>query len=228
MTGLPSLRSVGCAGSGSWPQTYRIGMRESIPFRESLCDAGHPNNTGMDAKTNRTAWMRALVAEAGGPAAWVAAYGSGTKWSPAQVSQWTSEDRPKGIGHALARSLEQAQGLPSGAIDGPFMPQSQAATLDTARLGIALAAIDNALRHVEIQGALGTLAEAVQYAYRQSFHIRDITDRAQLELFDELVSERLGGRSGRSGGSGVTRQGEEKDRPAAPPGAVAWGRKRPR
>lgn len=203
-------------------------MYQSIPFRESREVHVRPTIAGMDAKSNRTAWMRQLVADAGGPAAWVAAYGSGTKWTPAQVSQWTSADRPKGIGHALARSLEAAQGIAAGKMDGPVQPQSQAATLDTARLGIALAAIDNALRHVEVQGKLGTLAEAVQYAYQRSFQIRDITDAAQLELFDELVSERLGGRSGRSGRSGITQEGTTEDRATTPEGTATRGGKRPR
>jgi hypothetical protein len=73
----------------------------------------------MDAKTNRTLHIRRMVAEAGGPAAWFDEFGAGTKWTPAQVSQWISEKKPKGIGHAVARAIEKATGLDRGAMDAP-------------------------------------------------------------------------------------------------------------
>lgn len=200
-------------------------MHPSIPFRESPCITDPVTIDGMDAKSNRTAWMRVLVADAGGPAAWVAAYGAGTKWTPAQVSQWTSMDRPKGIGHALARSLEKAQGLAPAIMDGPIQDQSQRALLDIDRLGVALTAIDKALRDVEIQGRLGTLAEAVQWAYGRAFTLRDVADQAQRELFDELVAMHLGSWDGRTGVV-ETGAGEDRTVAATRPQARSGGRAR--
>lgn len=70
----------------------------------------------MDASTSRTLNIRALVASSGGPASWAEKYG-GTRWVPAQVSQWISADNPKSIGNRLARDLEKKMGLKVGALD---------------------------------------------------------------------------------------------------------------
>lgn len=72
----------------------------------------------MDAKTARTLNIRHWVADAGGPAVFAERYGSG-RWGAAQVSQWISETSPKGIGHALARAIEQKLGKPTGIMDRP-------------------------------------------------------------------------------------------------------------
>lgn len=71
---------------------------------------------GMDANEARTFHMRRLVAQAGGPAEWARRFG-GDRWQQPQVSQWISEQAPKGIGKRLARDLEQAQGLTNGFLD---------------------------------------------------------------------------------------------------------------
>ncbi len=70
----------------------------------------------MDANEARTFHMRQLVAKAGGSTEWSRRYG-GVRWQQPQVSQWISEDSPKGIGKRLARDLETAQGLPRGYLD---------------------------------------------------------------------------------------------------------------
>lgn len=62
--------------------------------------------------------MRRLVADAGGPTEWAKQYG-GDRWTQAQVSQWISETKPKGIGNRLARDLEAAMSLPRGLLDQP-------------------------------------------------------------------------------------------------------------
>lgn len=174
-------------------------MVNAIPFRESQYPHLGITIAVMDAKTNRTAWMRTHVEAAGGPAAWLSRFGAGRKWSTAQVSQWTS-DKPKPIGHALARALEEAQGLAPGSMDLPPGIQSQNVQLDLDTLGVALTAIDKALRDVEIQGKLGTLAESVQWAYRRAATmLKDPSDPAQRHMFDEMVAMHLGSWDGRSG-----------------------------
>lgn len=79
--------------------------------------------------------MRRLVAAAGGPTEWVRRYG-GTRWTQAQVSQWISDTKPKGIGGNLARDLEGVMGLAHGDLDRPgsaeVAPTSQPARLDPA------------------------------------------------------------------------------------------------
>lgn len=70
-------------------------------------------------------------------------------------------------------------------------PQSQPVLPDLDRLGVALTAIDKALRDMAIQGQLGTLAAAVQAAYIESFKVEDIHDRAQLALYDSIVAKDL-------------------------------------
>jgi len=74
--------------------------------------------TLMDATTIRTHNVRKLIADAGGPAEWLRKYG-GEHWQQAQVAQWISHKRPKGIGGRLARKLEQVMELPYGALDHP-------------------------------------------------------------------------------------------------------------
>lgn len=70
-------------------------------------------------------------------------------------------------------------------------PQSQPVLPDLDRLGVALTAIDKALRDVEVQGRMGTLAEAVRFAYLETFGVEDIHDRAQLALYDRIVATHL-------------------------------------
>jgi hypothetical protein len=72
----------------------------------------------MDASQARTLHIRAWVSAAGGPTEFSSAYGDG-RWTPAQVSQWTSASNPKGIGHKLARDIERALGHPRGTMDVP-------------------------------------------------------------------------------------------------------------
>ncbi|MCC8671400.1 MAG: hypothetical protein EOO77_40390 [Oxalobacteraceae bacterium] len=86
---------------------------------------------GMDANTARTENMRRLVIEAGGPAEWARRYGR-ARWQQAQVSQWISEAKPKGIGRNLARDLEAAMGLSSGELDRPPSSASQDPRLERA------------------------------------------------------------------------------------------------
>jgi hypothetical protein len=85
----------------------------------------------MDASEARTAHIRLLVADAGGPTAFANRYGDG-RWSAVQVNQWISATNPKGIGRRLARDLEEAVGLPNGAMDRP--PASQAARIDPEKM----------------------------------------------------------------------------------------------
>jgi len=91
----------------------------------------------MDATTYRTNNIRKLIADAGGPAEWLRKYG-GEHWQQAQVTQWISRTRPKGIGGRLARKLEQVMALPYGALDHPgdddFPLLAAAATPDYLRL----------------------------------------------------------------------------------------------
>ena len=85
----------------------------------------------MDAKTARTHNIRSLVEAAGGPTRFAERYGDAGKdrpvWSQAQVSQWISVDRPKGIGHALAREIERRMNLPHGRLDQVLGEDDQAA-----------------------------------------------------------------------------------------------------
>lgn len=91
----------------------------------------------MDANQARTANIRRLIEEAGGPAEWARRYGS-DRWTQPQVSQWISETKPKGIGRALARDLEKAMNLPTGELDRSPAEQSQAVGLDVATLEQAI------------------------------------------------------------------------------------------
>lgn len=102
--------------------------------------------------------------------------------------------------------------------------QSQPVLPDIDRLGVALTAIDKALRDVEIQGKLGTLAAAVQVAYLETFSVEDIHDRAQLALYDRIVAahlrdwERHGQAESRDAEAGTSQHSE-----AAPPRAAPRG-----
>jgi hypothetical protein len=73
----------------------------------------------MDAKTARTLNIRSLVAATGGPKSFSERYfrENGSRWEPAQVSQWISLSKPKGVGHALAREIERVVGWPVGWMD---------------------------------------------------------------------------------------------------------------
>lgn len=94
---------------------YRFGYGLSIPFWEFRAEAARATIPVMEANVNRTRNIREWVAQAGGPAAFSRACGG--KWVPSQVSQWVSETEPKGIGHALARAIEEAVGRAKGSMD---------------------------------------------------------------------------------------------------------------
>jgi|GEM_PF-4880705 len=96
----------------------------------------------MDAKTARTLNMRLLIEQAGGPTEWARKYSptekDGTlRWGQPQASQWISEKKPKPIGHALARALEEAMGLDPGSLDSPPM-ESQPVQFDRDTLALTL------------------------------------------------------------------------------------------
>lgn len=186
----------------------------SIPFRESILPSVGATICGMDAKEARTANIRLWVKEVGGPAA----FGARTRWSKDQASQWTSQKNPKPIGHRLARDIEQALGKRRGEMDAPPGQadlQSQSVLLDLDRLGVALTAIDKALADVELQGKLGKLDDAIQFAYAEAFELENPKDKAQRNLLDKLVAERLRDWSGRESKGGVAKEGKGEDRGAA-------------
>jgi hypothetical protein len=102
----------------------------------------------MDATTARTLNIRQLVAAKGGPAAFSREVGAG-KWPAAQVSQWVSKTKPKGIGHNLARELEGALGLKTGTLDnwtGETPTPSQSERLDHATLAASIKFLDDLFR----------------------------------------------------------------------------------
>lgn len=114
--------------------------------------------------------MRRLVAEAGGPAEWARRYG-GTRWAPAQVSQWISETKPKGIGGRLARDLEAAMGMQRGQLD---RPPSMAAASHVARLDPAI---------------LRAAHELLRGAYADAGNVYDIENEPDLfaEVYERLA-----------------------------------------
>lgn len=84
----------------------------------------------MDASKARTLNIRSLVAKAGGPGAFANAYGTprdghGSIWPQAQVSQWISLTKPKGIGHKLAREIERRIGVVEGSLDTAPEPDAE-------------------------------------------------------------------------------------------------------
>jgi hypothetical protein len=103
----------------------------------------------MDAKTARTLNIRKLVEAKGGPTVFASlcldADGQ-PRWVQAQVSQWISEDNPKTIGDRLARSIEQAVGLPHGELDRQPVDESQPVGLDVPTLESAIRFIGNVFR----------------------------------------------------------------------------------
>jgi len=86
----------------------------------------------MDAKTNRTINIRALVAEAGGPADFAAMT---RRWPASQASQWISATNPKPIGHKLAREIEDALGKPYAWLDQDHVNYSVTDTENNSRIG---------------------------------------------------------------------------------------------
>lgn len=121
------------------------------------------------------------------------------------------------IGDDMARKIEAELGLETGWMDNPAEgSQSQPAQLDIDRLGVALTAIDKALRDMEVQGSLGTLSDAVQFAYGETFELGDIRNSAQLALFDRIVATHLRGWNGQEREVGDTAEGAGKNRKAAP------------
>lgn len=107
----------------------------------------------MDANDARTFHMRRLIAQAGGPAEWVRRFG-GARWQQPQVSQWISENSPKGIGKKLARDLERIQDLPLGYLDR--IPDDSAADGSVVAISHGDATTSHALpnqrRKVRIEG----------------------------------------------------------------------------
>lgn len=105
-----------------------------------------PTIPAMDASTARTQNIRRIVAEHEGPTAFANRFGAG-RWTQTQVSQWISVKAPKGIGHTLAREIEDALNLPAGSLDRP--PESHAQRLDGATIRSAL---ELARRSIRLRG----------------------------------------------------------------------------
>lgn len=101
----------------------------------------------MDASTARTLNIRAWVNAAGGPTHFVEAFGAGTKWTQAQVSQWISAANPKGIGNRLARDIEARVGKPKGAMDRPPGVESQDSGQDVDRMRRAARFLEDLFGH---------------------------------------------------------------------------------
>lgn len=101
----------------------------------------------MDANTARTLNIRAWVRDAGGPTQFVEAFGAGTKWTQAQVSQWISMSSPKGIGNRLAREIEARVGKPRGAMDKPPGSASQDSGQDVERMRRAARFLEELFEH---------------------------------------------------------------------------------
>ena len=137
-------------------------------------------------------------------------------------SHSTLEKIAKGMGvsvDALVNVDFEAEGLVGVSRPAAL---SQSSQLDLGRLGIALTSIDKALAGVEIQGKLGLLAEAIQFAYARAFAVRNPDDPSQRELFDELVASHLGGWNGRTG---AVETSEVEHRKATSSRAKAGGRR---
>lgn len=117
----------------------------TLPFR--LCrdntflvvyQAGNgPDHGRMDATEARTHHIRRLVEESGGPVKFSEKVKG--RWQPAQISQWTSEKNPKGIGRQIARELESILELPEASLDRPpeTPSESQSGGLNLAKLNKA-------------------------------------------------------------------------------------------
>lgn len=115
MTTCQSRHELSRIGSGPCPQPYQNGYGFAIPNREFPKLGTPPTLPGMDAKTARTLNIRKWVAAEGGPALFSQKLDG--RWAATQVSQWISESKPKPIGHALARALEEAGGRRPGSLD---------------------------------------------------------------------------------------------------------------
>lgn len=174
----------------------------------------------MEAKTNRTTNVRRWVAEAGGPAE--VSRRSGARWSPGQVSQWISEDNPKGIGHALARDIEQLFSKPKGSMD------SQAVQLTGEKLRTAirfgrdcLAAIGIDSFDVEDPGDSEVVAAAFEYLDGQGIASPTDSDRLAFvrRISEKQIEQRIVGSSGDAGGAASGTKARKK-------GRTAGGRKR--
>lgn len=167
----------------------------------------------MDASTARTENMRRLVAEAGGPADWARRYG-GTRWAPAQVSQWISESKPKGIGGRLARDLEVAMGMRRGELDRPPGSglASQPARLDPEIVRAAHAVLrgtyadDGKVYDIEEEPDLFAMV------YQRLANITGKPARAELISIGRAIGERQQG--GVDGGTGKAHKGAGKKRAA--------------
>lgn len=137
-------------------------------------------------------------------------------WGQSRIANYESKSaearEPKA---SEIQMMAKALNCTVGELFGESSAPSHDLQLDTHRLGVALTSIDKALADRRIQGKLGTLADAVQFAYGRAFRIDDPNSKSQLALFDDLVAQHLGRWDGREGDVEAS-EGEHREA-AAPP-----------
>lgn len=160
---------------------------------------------GMDASTARTENMRRHVAKSGGPTEWAREFG-GDRWTQAQVSQWISESKPKGIGGNLARDLEAAMGLERGTLDRAPLENgaaSQSPRLDASTIVDAMKALHRIYSDRDLDPPdLTKLEDAEEFAryYARTAEIEDDPIVAALVAEDRVRRQAVGGQDGREAG----------------------------
>lgn len=171
-------------------------MTETLPYRLHdgntlsviYLDGNGWHPACMDAKTARTTNIRTLVASRGGPTEFADLL---PEWSQAQVSQWISETKPKGIGHALARKIERTLGLPGGWLDQPHDEQSKPERLpvDQALLARSVRAAQEAFRRADIMAGLPEVAELATCIY---VHITEgQAEKEAARIADEFLADMI-------------------------------------
>ncbi len=165
----------------------------------------------MDAQTARTSNIRLWVAEAGGPAAFADKYGDG-RWVAAQVSQWISETSPKGIGHKLARTIEERLNKAPGAMDWTLSvrepeAQYQAVRFEADKLAESIAALRQVAKNQGWEYDPETHPQETIYAYELRCAMPANPSTAQVIDFGAKVAQRLQQQQARgSDGQGDGRQ----------------------
>lgn len=166
----------------------------------------------MSAAANRTANIRRWVEEAGGPADFSRKVDG--RWSPSLVSQWISFTNPKGIGHTVARAVEEALGKLPGSMD------SQAVRLTGEKLRTAIQFGRDCLATLgvdsfNVEDPEDSEIVAAAFEYLEDHGIASPTDSDRLAFIRRLSEKRseqrtIPGPSGQPGrAAGTAKAGKE-------------------
>lgn len=148
----------------------------------------------MDVSTIRKRNIELLVEQFGGPTE----FGRMIERDQAQVSQWTSDTKPKPIGGRLARHIESKLGKPNGWMDAPQwdaapLSQSHAVRLDVEMISDVARVLQEQFKELGLVYNLAEDPELFAWMYERRAAMVDIRTPDNMVRLGMKIQDRVKG-----------------------------------